>query len=97
VNLLTLLPAKYAKALGGFYLALSTYLSAYGLTWHLNGALLAISGILGVTFIPNKPGTAPVIQLGDYLRLTPQAGNVQVATSFPPPVPTEAPPAPPAT
>lgn len=51
---MTLLPARYAKAIAALVAALITYAEAYGATWHLVPALIAIGGILGVTGVPNQ-------------------------------------------
>jgi len=58
-NLLTLLPARYAKMLAAAIAALVTYVEAYSFTWHPVAAFIAIGGILGVFGVPNtSPATA---------------------------------------
>ena len=60
MNLLTILPAQYAKFIAALVTVLVTYLEAYGATWHLVPAVLAIAGALGVAGVPNTPKPAPV-------------------------------------
>jgi hypothetical protein len=56
---LNLIPARYAKALAALVAALVTYTEAYGPTWHLVPAMIAIGGILGVYGVPNTPPKLP--------------------------------------
>jgi hypothetical protein len=83
--MLAALPARYAKAIAALYLAASTYLTAYGLTWHLNGALLAIGGLLGVTFIPNAGSAAGSPAAIPPQRTAPPPGQAPTAGSTPGP------------
>lgn len=69
MSLLTLLPARYAKAIATLIYALIAYITAYGPVWHLQPALIAIGGILGVGAIPNStPAPASPAPIPVYVQ-----------------------------
>lgn len=53
-SLLSLIPARYAKAVASTVGLAIAYLEAYGPSWHLVPAAIAIGGILGVYGVPNR-------------------------------------------
>ena len=61
MNLVALLPARYAKAITSLIGSLIVYLQLYGATWHLVPAMTMIAAGLGVAGVPNaaKPNPGP--------------------------------------
>ena len=52
-------PAQYAKFIAAVIGEAIAYIQLYGLTWHLQPALVMAGAALGVYAVPNAPKPAP--------------------------------------
>lgn len=57
----TAIPARYAKFLTALAGVAIGYLTAYGITWDLQGALVAIGAALAVFGVPNATAGALIV------------------------------------
>lgn len=62
-NSVSLIPARYAKAITSLVGLLITYLQMYGATWHLVPAVTAVAAALAVLGVPNSPFITPYTKI----------------------------------
>jgi hypothetical protein len=88
MNLLQMLPARYAKAITAVVGAAITYIETVGVHWDLKAALLYFGLVLGVGAVPNATPAPPTVLSGRPLVAAAPAeppANANFALPVPPP------------